>query len=336
MDFQISVLITFYNQEEYVDRAIDSVMSQNTLFPFVVLIGDDGSTDSTIEKIMKWEEKYKDRIFHIVQNRSSNEKYIAGSRASRNRMALLELVKTPYFIFLDGDDYWTDTRKLQKQYEILEKKENNDCIGCAHGIMLTSETNGIVAEKKTVIPRFLNKERKYSLKKYWSNYYFHTDTILFRSGNIGDLPKEILRDFFNDNIITFTFMQFGSMYYLPDVMAVYRMNEKGLWVGEKKAINAFREILSFDIVNLINSRVKMVSSTRYNAAFRYYEKNKNEFVRLPTIYKELAQNHQCTVSLRATKGEPLFSKIGAFDWIIVKWFQLCFTLKSIKKAIIKH
>lgn len=93
---------------------MSSVFSQETSFPYKVIIGDDGSNDGTIEKIKVWQRKHPEQIQLVVQERDDEINYIKGVRASRNRLSLIKLVDTDYFIFLDGDDYYTDIHKLQK------------------------------------------------------------------------------------------------------------------------------------------------------------------------------------------------------------------------------
>lgn len=305
MDNQISVLITFYNQEQYVDRAINSVMSQKTNFPFKVIIGDDGSSDGTINKILDWEEKYSERITHIVQPREKGKKYIGGSRASRNRLALLAEVDTPYFIYLDGDDYWTDDEKLQIQFDILEKQENSDCVGCAHIIDMFDEDH---PKKITPIPRFINHERKYDLKEYWRNYYFHTDTILFRSSVKDKIRKDFLLDFFNDNLITYAFLQFGKIYFLPRTMAAYVQNQTGIWASEKKAVSVLRNILSYDIELKINHNMRRISNLRHVIDFKSYIDDKDSFTYISKDYFNLAEQYDCKMSVRALNGKNLLYK----------------------------
>ena len=212
-DYRITVLVTFYNQEEYVDQALDSVFMQETDFPFNVIVGDDGSDDNTVEKVRAWQERYPGRLSIHVQDRESGKKYIKGARASRNRLAILKQVEAPYFIFLDGDDYWTSSKKLQKQYDILEKEENRDCVACAHIIRAFNEND---PDRVSFFPGYSCRRGKYSLKRYWADYYFHTDTILFRSSHISDLSWGMIEDSFNDNLITYSFLQFGSVYFLDD------------------------------------------------------------------------------------------------------------------------
>ena len=72
------------------------------------------------EKVKEWQKKYPERLFYIVMPREDGKKYVGGTRASRNRLALLDKVDTKYFQYLDGDDYWTDPYKLQKQVDFME------------------------------------------------------------------------------------------------------------------------------------------------------------------------------------------------------------------------
>ena len=151
----VSVLNTFYNQEKYVDDCLSSVFAQKTSFPFSVIVGDDGSSDQTLNKVLEWEKKYSGELRHIVQKRTLGETYIGGVRASQNRLALIKEVKTPYF-FLDGDDCWIANDKLQKQVDLLEKEENGDCEACAHYVNSFNEDNP--EEAPSIIPSCQLKE----------------------------------------------------------------------------------------------------------------------------------------------------------------------------------
>ena len=121
---KVSVLVTFYNQEDYVDEALQSIFDQKCDFDFEVLIGDDGSTDGTMAKLQEWKQKYPDRMEIYVMDRETGVKYNSSQRASRNRLNLLQYVKGEYFAYLDGDDFYIDDHKLQKQVEIMDQPEN--------------------------------------------------------------------------------------------------------------------------------------------------------------------------------------------------------------------
>lgn len=322
-DFKISVLITFYNQERYVDQAIKSVIEQKTTFRFKIIIGDDGSDDGTLNKIANWKSNYPDIIEYIVQKREK-KKYPVGLRSSRNRLSILKMVETPYFIFLDGDDYWTDIHKLQYQYDVLEDKDNQDCIGCGHIIRVYHENN---PRNISYIPNNLGKERKYGLKEYWGAKYFSTDTIVFRSRYINSLPYNTIQDFFNDNLITYCFMQWGKLYYIPKAMCDYRQNDKGIYVGANDNINIIRELISLNLEIKINRRMIWRSINRHLSQIVYASKNRNSLRNIGEIYNDQAQKYDLKIVKRYFECGQLFSDNKLLDEICL---MVCFVLNAIK------
>ena len=261
-NYKISVLITFYNQEAYVDRALESIFSQHADFKIKLIIGDDGSSDNTVNKINEWMQKYPDSIELYIMERGK-EKPVAGFRTSKNRLNILSKVKTKYFIFLDGDDYFSDNNKLQMQYEILENQDNYDCIGCAHNIEALFNDGTVKPYINLSIP-----EGKYGIKEYWKKLYFHTDTILFRSEVINKLDLNLLEHQYNDNMITFSAMQFGKLYYIPKFMAVYAQTGNGIWTTGNLITNNLRNIFLYDISNKLNPSLKSETNMRFASSWR--------------------------------------------------------------------
>lgn len=252
----VDILVTFYNQEQYVERAINSCLTQKTDFPCRILVGDDGSSDNTVQAVKRLQEKYPGQIELYVMDRVPGEKYIGGFRASRNRLNLLSRVTADYFIFLDGDDYFSSSSKLQRQVDVL--RENPDCAACAHAIDALYPDGRIepyVAEK---IP-----EGKYDRKRYWNHLYFHTDTILARSSVIGAIPRELVENHYNDNMITFLILQAGPIYYLPQAMAVYTQTGDGIWTGGKRVVGNLRNMVLYDICLIVDPGMKRETDVRF-------------------------------------------------------------------------
>lgn len=322
--YEVSVLITFYNQEKYVDECLKSVFMQKTTFPFKVIIGDDGSTDGTIEKIGEWQKRYPGRISYIVMPREEGKKYIGGTRASQNRLAILDKVDTPYFQYLDGDDYWTDKNKLQLGYDVLEKLDNKECCGCAHAITMFHEDDPTKTQR---LPGIDVKEGKYQIKEYWKDMYFHTDTILFRSENIKKIPRKLLEDSFNDNLITFSFMQFGPMYYLNKDMAAYRQNNDGIWAGEKQIVSAIRELILYDIELKINRSLRKVIIERHFRNFVFLHRNYKMIDGLEAYY-EIAEKYDLPTTKRVIKHKSVFTGSHTLD-------SLIFYMRSIQRRTAK-
>ena len=268
---EIDVLVTFYNQEDYVDQTIQSIISQKVNADLRIIIGDDGSNDQTIKKIVEWEKKKPGIISHYVMERNPNEKYISGFRASANRLKLLNYVTGDYFIFLDGDDYFSNINKLQNQLEILEDHENDDCVAAAHNIEALYDDG----KKKQLVSKSV-AEGKYSLEDYWAKLYFHTDTLLIRSSIIKLFPRRVSINHFNDNFITFLILQNGKIYYTPSPDAVYRQTSNGIWTGSKVVINNIRNMFLFDLCNNINSKVKIQTMQRFYDSWKNLFKHRSE------------------------------------------------------------
>ena len=132
---KVSVLISFYNLEPNVDQTLESVLAQKTDFPVEVLCADDGSDDGTIEKLRAWEQKRPDSVRVFVMDRTPGAKYEANERIRRMnaiRGRLFYEAKGEYVCYLDGDDFYTDEHKLQKQADILDADTGHRYIGCGH------------------------------------------------------------------------------------------------------------------------------------------------------------------------------------------------------------
>lgn len=328
----ISVLITFYNQEKYVDECLKSVVNQVTNFDYDIIIGDDGSTDGTLKKISYWIKKYPTQISLYIQERDSNKHYNSGIRASNNRIMLLSKVTRKYFVYLDGDDYYTDNCKLQNEYNELEKKENKNCVGCAHSVRVYNENYPSIT---SVIPGNLNKNSKFNLKKYWRKYYFHSDSILFRSMYIPRLKYDLICDSFNDNMITYSFMQFGEIMFLNKCMVDYRQNGNGIWAGQSRLIGVIRNLMAYDTEKKINKKYKQQSMIRHYADFKLIKqelKNNDNIVIGEFLDIALANNYTTVINI--SQGY-IFSKNKLIDFLIYFSLKAIYILVNLDKVLNK-
>ena len=267
----VDVLITFYNQEQFVDPAISSVIGQKGDFELHILVGDDGSDDQTVLMIRKWMQRFPNTIRLFQMPRSEGTAYVGGFRASDNRLNLLRHVSSDYFIFLDGDDYFDDENKLQIQLTALEKPENRDCIACGH-LLDAIYKDGT---RETYAPLFPPEERKYTLREYWSRGYVSTDTLLARSSAISSIPTDLVEHNFNDNLITFTILRQGKLYYIPKSMAVYRRTDDGIWTGSTGIIQNLRNIFLYDLVMRLEPSLAKEIGLRFAGSWEYLYQNRH-------------------------------------------------------------
>ena len=108
----VSVCMITYNHADFIDQALESVLQQQVDFSFGIVIGDDASTDDTLEIIKRYQSKYPDKI-EILQSTKN-----LGGRI--NFIRTLQACRGKYIALLEGDDYWNDPLKMQKQVDFLE------------------------------------------------------------------------------------------------------------------------------------------------------------------------------------------------------------------------
>jgi glycosyltransferase involved in cell wall biosynthesis len=251
---KLSVMITCYNCEDYIGQTIESVIKQEKPFEWELLIGDDGSDDSTVDIIKDWIDKYPDNIKLFIMERTKTSKK-DGTRAAKNRANLLRHANGEYLAFLDGDDQLLGTDKFIQQVKILDSKEYQACSGCAHNIKVVDTSN----TQNTKIYNMIPKGQYNGIidnQKYWKLMYFHTNTLVFREECKQLLLDEKYCDFLNDNFITYIVLQYGSLYYLDDVYAQYNVTGQGLWTGKKRVYGCFRNMILYDLELDINKKYK--------------------------------------------------------------------------------
>lgn len=332
---KLSVLVTFYNQEEYVDTTIQSILSQETEFEYEIVVGDDGSTDKTQMLIREWIKKYPDKIQLHIMKRDPSKKYNSSCRASIHRLNLLKYVTGEYFMFLDGDDYICCKEKFQKEIDILERVENRDCIACAHNSYIDKERN-----KKRISRKYLNSiklpEQKFTLERYWEKYYFHPDSIICRSEVIKNFPYQKIKYDFNDNMITFCMLQYGKLYYYPETMTVYRQDGKGIWTGQSLDVGIIRSMFDWELEREINPQLKKESLLRHYNEFVYLYEKRN-------VIKKDEMQFYYILSKRIHLKEPI-KWITYRDASVLKkicytmqfyYRKICVALYKVKKCLVK-
>lgn len=322
---KLSIAVTFYNQKNFVDRALESIFSQNLDCSFEVLVGDDGSSDGTVDVIKKWMQIYPDKISLFIMDRRLDESNEPIYRASANRLNLVAHANGEYIAFLDGDDFYSDKNKFSLQLSVLESKENEDCIACAHNVNYYWD-NG---ETKPINdPSF--KEQKVGWFLYWTRMYFCSTSFVFR--NIFTHKMNfILKDYFDDNLIVFFALQFGLIYYLPATMACYQQSDKSSWgkrsLDEQQLLNA----ADYDIEKQMVPKFEKASLIRHFLNFKYLYEHRNRIdskvAEKMLIYAEKANAKETLKWIKYANADPI-QKIKT----IVSYFWLRFRYEKLLKC----
>ncbi|MBY0403504.1 MAG: glycosyltransferase [Cyanobacteria bacterium] len=256
---KISVCIATYNQEKYIERAVQSILMQKTTCEVEIIIGDDASTDRNVEILKRLRDEHPTQIKLLLHEHN------LGNRGGNNFLNALEECHGDYIATLDGDDFWSSPDKLQKQFEFLEASP--DFALCFHetwGIVDMNESDKILY----IGPPHQDELTLADLCKY---YYFHTSSCFFR-GNL--LVKEELNDWLKelrqqDWALHIYLARFGKIKFLKDIYSTYRLNSQGTWTS---STNSQRVQDNINVIHHLNGKLNKAFEAEfgYNLAGQYH------------------------------------------------------------------
>lgn len=269
-NIMVTIMITYYNQKRFIEDSLGGVIKQETTFPYEIICGDDGSTDGTYEELLYWRERYPNIISVYQMDREEGIEYEPIIRASNNRYNMLKHARGKYITILDGDDYYTSTKKLQKQVEILEKYP--DVSGCCHTITMTWDDETL-AEK--TIGRLCDYPIRLRNDIYWESMWQPAEAFVFRNYYRGN--EDIIdSNFFDDNMITSYFIKYGDIVYIPDSMLTYRQHKESSWNMRNELQKIYINIYLYQESKRILSNMKLACYSRCSSILRLLYKYRNE------------------------------------------------------------
>lgn len=231
----VSINCATYNHEKFIGDAIESFLMQKTNFDFEILIGEDCSTDNTRTIVEEYANQHSGKIRIITSNHNVG--------AMENFIRLHQNSKGKYIAVCEGDDYWTDPFKLQKQVDYME--QNPGCTFCFHnGIVVNSNK---MLTRNTVIPWLKNNEEYYYAKNsiYSAGQlallgYIPTASYLYPKKVFETIPDWIANAVAGDNVIKMISTSHGYAYYMDEKMCAYRFGVEGSvttnWARENNTI----------------------------------------------------------------------------------------------------
>jgi glycosyltransferase involved in cell wall biosynthesis len=214
----VSVCIPTYNHAAYIAECLDSVLMQETDFPFEIIIGEDDSTDGTREICKTYAEKYPNKIRLFLRD-DKDKIIINGLKTGRsNNIKNFDAARGKYIALCEGDDYWIDNNKLMKQVRILD--ENKD-IALVHSEVIGKKDNAYIDE--------LPYKRWNKLKPRLTFYdallkpIAFTCTAMFRNINGGAILKNSEQVLSGDWVLWLNILMSGDALFLNEKLAVYRI-----------------------------------------------------------------------------------------------------------------
>lgn len=239
-DSLVTIASTTYNMEKYIGEALDSWLAQETTFPFDIVISDDGSTDGTCDVVRGYMEKHPNIRLISTGHIGKMPNFIRSLKESKGK----------YIALCDGDDYWIDTKKLQKQFDFME----------AHPDFSECFTNSYVLDVKT-------GDKKIAKTHIWDvadtegllahrdddNVQMspgHTSTFFYRNQYLQEYPEWMYGDVMTDFPLYMLMSKYGKAKFINEVTSVYRHHMNGAsskdWSAERACK---RRIFVYENVN---------------------------------------------------------------------------------------
>lgn len=238
----VDVVMMTYNHEKYIKKAIEGVIMQETEFEIRLIIADDASTDGTAKIVAGISGSGTTKILH-----SRNKENIG---AQANFLSAMQSCSSKYVALCEGDDYWIDKYKLQKQVDFLEA--NPDFAICYHRVYELYP--GKPLQLETVNTESIEKE--YTILDLAKGGFTSTPTVVFRNHLFKEFPDWFNKSPVGDYVLHMLNARHGKIKYLPEPMAVYRRHGKGIW-GLKKTeyqLTQFNIVLDLLIIEFESDR----------------------------------------------------------------------------------
>jgi glycosyltransferase involved in cell wall biosynthesis len=249
----ISVCLITYNHVKYIRKAIESVLMQKVDFSWELIIADDFSTDGTREIILEYKDNHPNLLKLIFQKNNVGP--------AQNWIDLITAPTTKYIAYIEGDDYWIDPLKLQKQVDLLEVYPQYSF--CFH--------NALVLNENLIInPYYFNKPNQKiisTVEDLINNWYISSSSLFFHRKHIDNLPEWFSNLYSGDYALELILASKGDGYYSNDIMSVYRQNSGNLssQYNNLKVVqshielfNSFNQFTNFIFDNLIEGRINQL------------------------------------------------------------------------------
>lgn len=257
----VSINCITFNHEKFVRQSLEGFLMQKTNFNFEVLIHDDASSDNTAKIIKEYEDKYPEIIKPIYQTENQYSKNVSIFRDFQ-----YPRVKGKYIALCEGDDYWIDPLKLQKQVDLMESNHSLS-MSCHDALMLW--------ENKQKQPRLFAPDELptiLTMKDILNDWIIPTASILFRSDIIRVLPEWSDKVINGDFFLQLWCAHNGDIHFTDEIMCVYRKDLRGSnFTSTILYENKFRFDKYFELLDLFNKETNF----EYNDLIETTKKNKN-------------------------------------------------------------
>lgn len=267
-EVKVSVRCRVYNHEPYLRQCLDGFIMQKTNFRFEAIVHDDASTDDSASIIREYAEKYPDLIKPIYETENQYSKHDGSLRRIMD-----ENTRGKYVAVCEGDDYWTDENKLQRQYDFMEDHPNHSLCFHAH---INEYSDGSLKEERRYHEDIENCPMKDMILK--DGGFMATNSMFFRTELVIDRPKWTTLSVAGDISLMLLLATKGKVGYINSVMSSYRVRRPGSWTLKSSQSPAFRKevfrrsIAFFDAFDEVTQHCwhSIIERKKINIRLHYY------------------------------------------------------------------
>ncbi|MDI1305924.1 MAG: glycosyltransferase [bacterium] len=290
-DITVSIFILTYNQEQFIEQTIEGVLMQKTNFNYQLIIGEDYSTDDTRTICEHYAAEYGKKI-KLLPSLHKNIGLIA------NYMRTIAACDGKYIAICDGDDYWIDEYKLQKQVDFLETNPD-------YSIVYTG-VRKLFRDGNTFDSVYHLEKKNPDFDDLIFNNFIHSVTALFKNiQNSGEVPSWFVKFPFGDwQTYLWVIKDGGKIHFLEDISSVYRMNI-GVSAGYMRRNSSFIQVLLKILENIYSDEsfshrkeiVAMSIAAKKNDLMTSFNREKSyfkAFMQYVSIMKNNKDRHQLT------------------------------------------
>ena len=212
---KLSICCITYNHAAFIKQTLDSFISQQVDFVYEIVVCDDHSTDETAQIIRTFQQNFPDRVRAFLRDENIG--------MMPNFKLALQACQGDYIALCEGDDYWTDTNKLQKQVDFLDA--NPEYSVCFHRVFEQADGKDELSDFN------VGEDRSYNILELAAGNIIHTPSVVFRN-HIDSIPDWFEQSPAGDYVLHMHHARRGLIHYMAEPMAVYRRHGQSAWSSQ--------------------------------------------------------------------------------------------------------
>ncbi len=297
-----SIKVLTYNHEKFIGRCLDSLLKQKTEYPYEIVVGDDGSADGTRDILLEYQSRYPHKVVPVISETNKGSLH--------NSFKVTWATKGKYQLVCDGDDYWIDPLKLQKQVAFMEDHPDYSMI---HADMIFVDEKGREQEPS---PYFIDRKSLYRTGdvfwSLWDRNFINTNTVCLRNDFYKALTPNTEKEmekmwFIHDYWYWLLLAKMAKVGFINEKMAAYRTHAENITVKG----NFLQKRLPMVFIDVARSLSKQEADTR----------EKREEIAKKMIW------------ILMRKDLPVNMKMKAFS-VLLKYFPAYqFIIKNLKRRV---